>query len=143
MAFKRKGEEDIFTSFGNMLENFFSNDFFRGFTTGTTMPAVNIYEEDKGFDMEIAAPAFKKDQFKLDYDAGVLTISGEKKESEEKTERRITKQEFNYTSFKRSFTLPNSVDPDNISAKYSDGILHIRLPKKERKSSEGRNINVD
>jgi HSP20 family protein len=143
MAFKRKGEEDIFTSMGNMLENFFNNDFFKGFTTGTSIPAVNIYEDDEGFDMEVAAPTFKKGDFQLDYDGGVLSISGEKKESDQQTDRRVTKQEFNYTSFQRSFTLPNSVDPDKISAKYSEGVLHVRLPKKERKAGAGINIDIE
>lgn len=142
MTFKRKGEEDIFTSMGNMFENFFNNDFFKGFTTGTSIPAVNIYEDDEGFDMEVAAPTFSKEDFQLDYDAGVLTISGEKKEAAEKKDRRVTKREFDYTSFKRSFTLPNSVDPDKISAKYSEGVLHIRLSKKERKSGAGINIDI-
>ncbi len=143
MAFKRKMDEDIFTSVGNMFENFFNNDFFKGFSTGTSIPAVNIFEDDKGFDMEVAAPTFKKEDFKLDFDAGVLVISGERQEEAKEDTRRVTKREFNYTTFKRSFTLPNSVDPEKISAKYSEGILHIRLGKKERKTGDGRNINVD
>ena len=143
MAFKKKGEEDILTSMGNMFENFFSNDFFKGFSTGPSVPAVNIFEDDGGFDMEVAAPAFKKDDFKLDFDGGVLTVSGTRKEAEEKATRRVTKREFHYTTFNRSFTLPNSVDPDKITAKYNEGILLVRLPKKERKAGAGINIDID
>jgi HSP20 family protein len=97
----------------------------------STMPAVNVHEDDKSFFLEVAAPGFKKEDFKINFEKERLIISSERKE-EQKQEGKVTRKEFSYQSFTRSFHVPEeSVDVDQIKAKYEDGILNITLPKKE------------
>ncbi len=100
---------------------------------GTSVPAVNIAEDDDSFTLEVAAPGMTKKDFNLELDNGVLTISSEVKKEDEKKENggRFTRREFSYTSFKRAFSLPETVDPEKISAKYNEGVLKIELPKRE------------
>jgi HSP20 family protein len=100
---------------------------------GTSVPAVNISENDDAFTLELAAPGMTKKDFNLELDNGVLTISAEEKKEEEKKDNggRFTRREFSYTSFKRAFSLPDSVQADKISAEYKEGVLMINLPKRE------------
>ncbi len=98
-------------------------------------PAVNIIENEKSFDIEVAAPGMTKDDFKINLSPdNELTISLEKKsENEEKSEKKGTylRRDFAYTSFKQSFILPDEVDESKIQAKMEHGVLHIEMPKKE------------
>jgi len=115
-------------------EDFFSNDLFNFpsfMATGTTVPAVNISETENEYMVEMAAPGMKKSDFNINLDNRVLTISSEKKEEKEEKEKNFTKKEFSYQSFERSFTLPETIDQEKISAKYADGVLKVILPKKE------------
>ncbi|WZL88569.1 Hsp20/alpha crystallin family protein [Salinimicrobium sp. 3283s] len=100
---------------------------------GTSVPAVNISENDDAFILELAAPGMTKKDFNLELDNGVLTISAEEKKEDEKKDNdgKFTRREFSYTSFKRAFSLPDSVEADKISAKYKEGVLMINLPKRE------------
>jgi HSP20 family protein len=100
---------------------------------GTSVPAVNISENDDAFTLELAAPGMTKKDFNLELDNGVLTISAEEKKEEEKKDNggRFTRREFSYTSFKRAFSLPDTVEADKISAEYKEGVLMINLPKRE------------
>ncbi len=100
---------------------------------GTSVPAVNIAENDDTFILELAAPGMTKKDFNLELDNGVLTISSEEKRENEKKENggRFTRREFSYSSFKRAFSLPETVEADKISAQYKDGVLAITLPKRE------------
>lgn len=100
---------------------------------GTSVPAVNIAENDEAFTLEVAAPGKTKKDFNLELDNGVLTISSEeKKENEEKDNNgRFTRREFSYSSFKRAFSLPDTVEAEKISAQYKEGVLMITLPKRE------------
>ncbi|MGV6827944.1 MAG: Hsp20/alpha crystallin family protein [Flavobacteriales bacterium] len=121
----------------NLLERFFSNDLENwartNFSkTNSTMPSVNIKETDEAFEVEVAAPGFEKSDFNIELNNDVLTISSEKEiNHEEKEGERITKQEFSYQSFTRSFTIPELVEDDKIIASYEKGILLIKIPKKE------------
>ena len=115
--------------FNNELEGWNRNNFS---DTNTTLPSVNIKENTDAFEVEVAAPGFEKSDFNIELDNDTLTISSEKQVNEEvKEDERITKQEFSYQSFTRSFTLPELVDEEKISAKYENGILSISIPKKE------------
>ncbi|WP_299671048.1 Hsp20/alpha crystallin family protein [uncultured Polaribacter sp.] len=121
----------------NFLDRFFSNDF-EGWNrnnysnTNTTLPSVNIKENTDAFFVEVAAPGFEKSDFKIELNNDLLTISSEKQiENEVKDDERISKQEFSYQSFTRSFTLPELVEDDKISATYENGILSLTIPKKE------------
>lgn len=120
-----------------LFDRFFNNDF-EGWNrnnfsmTNTTLPNLNIKETKDSFLVEVAAPGFEKSDFKIELNNDLLTISSEKKINNElKDGERITKQEFSYQSFSRSFTLPEHVDEEKISAKYENGILFIDIPKKE------------
>lgn len=127
-------------AFNNLFDDFFTKDLFdwndKNFTAmGSTLPSVNVRENENGFEIELAAPGMKKDDFKIELDKHVLTISSEmKKEHEEKDkEGNYTRREFNYTSFSRSFALPSEVvESDKIEASYKEGILHINVPKTEK-----------
>ncbi|MCD6179582.1 MAG: Hsp20/alpha crystallin family protein [Bacteroidales bacterium] len=121
----------------SVFDRFFDNSIFdwnnRHFSeTNTTLPSVNVKENTDEFLVEVAAPGFDKKDFNIEIDNDVLTISSEKKdEIEEKEGEKITKREFSYQSFSRSFTLPVLVERDKINAKYEKGILRIAIPKKE------------
>nr|HJR99771.1 Hsp20/alpha crystallin family protein [Flavobacterium sp.] len=115
--------------FNNDFEGWNRNNFSM---TNTTLPNLNIKETKDSFLVEVAAPGFEKSDFKIELNNDLLTISSEKKVNNElKDGERITKQEFSYQSFSRSFTLPEHVDEEKISAKYENGILSIDIPKKE------------
>lgn len=134
----------LFPTFNSLLDDFFNKDVFdwnsRNFSdVGTTLPSVNVEETDAEFKIELAAPGLKKEDFKVKLDHHVLTISSEKSaEKEEKHENgNYTRREFNYSSFLRSFTLPEeSVEDGEIDAKYHEGILKITIPKKPVPASE-------
>lgn len=128
-------------SFPSVFSDFFDNDRFfnnRWFENVSNMPAVNIKETDADFDVEFAAPGFKKTDFKVDIDNNVLTISAEKKDEKSEEGKRYTRKEFSYSSFSRSFTLPQSVNADKIDAKYNDGILKLNIPKKEEAKAKAK-----
>jgi HSP20 family protein len=97
----------------------------------TSMPAVNIAENNDNYMVTLAAPGLKKEDFKIDLDGNMLTISSEKEENKEEKDEKYTRQEYSYSSFSRSFTLPEDVKQENIDASYQNGELKIVLPRKE------------
>jgi HSP20 family protein len=101
--------------------------------TNTTLPSVNIRETNDNFIVEMAAPGMTKDDFKIELDGNLLTISSEKEDRNEMRDgEKYTRQEFSYQSFQRSFQLPKDVvDSDKIQAKYENGVLNLVIPKKE------------
>lgn len=100
--------------------------------TNTTIPAVNVKEDNDKFQIEVAAPGMKKEDFKLKLENNVLTICSELKEEKEEKKENYSRREFSYQSFQRSFNLPQGhVQVENIAAKYNDGILTVELPKRE------------
>ncbi|GAA4456341.1 Hsp20/alpha crystallin family protein [Nibrella saemangeumensis] len=123
-------------NFPSLIENFFGRDMNEFFNAGTAamsnVPAVNVVEHSDGFRIEVAAPGLKKEDFKLQLSHNNLTISAFKEtQNEEKENEKYTRREFSYTSFQRTFMLPNSVDAENIQASYTDGVLKIDIPKRE------------
>ncbi len=118
--------------FPTLMNEFFKPDWFGGSENYvSTLPAVNIREDDMGFHLELAIPGMNKNDFNVEVDNDVLTISMESKTEDEKKEDNYTRREFSYSSFRRSFTLPDTVNSDKIKATYKEGILHLNLPKKE------------
>ena len=121
----------------SVFDRFFENDLFdwsnRNYSnTNTTLPSVNIKESSDGFEVEVAAPGLTKDDFRIELNHDLLTISSEKEiENETKEGQQFSLREFSYQSFSRSFTLPNTADSEKIGAKYENGILRIMIPKKE------------
>lgn len=131
-------------------DNFFSRDLMdwgnSNFSnTDTTLPAVNVRETDDAFEIEVAAPGMSKEDFRVNMENNLLTISSEKKEEKKEEEKgRFSRREFSYQSFQRSFAIPeNLVEGEQITAKYCDGILCISLPKKEEvKPKPAREIAI-
>lgn len=113
---------------------------FNSQTSSKSKPSVNISENDNAFEIELAVPGFNKEDFKINLEKQLLTISMDKKEVKE--EKQYNKREFTYESFSRSFTLPENVDGENISAEYVDGILKVLIAKKEEEKEKVRMINV-
>lgn len=121
-------------SFPSILDEILKPDWFGGMENlNATVPAVNIKETEKDFTIELAAPGKKKEDFNIEVNENVLTISSEiKSEKENKTEEgSYTRREFKYSSFKRAFTLPETINEEKINASYEDGVLKLTLPKKE------------
>ena len=122
------------TFFPSIVDEFFGRDFLPNlfeFQTGINMPSVNIVEGKNDFRIEVAAPGLQKDDFKINLDNNVLTISSEKEEKQVEKDERYMRREFSYTSFRRSFSLPQTVEADKISANHNNGVLSISIPKKE------------
>jgi HSP20 family protein len=121
-----------------LFDDFFNRDLFgcsnSNFSnTNTTMPAVNIKETAENYEVEVAAPGMSKNDFKVELDGNVLTISSERtSKNEENDNERYARKEFSYQSFQRTFTLQKDVvDIDKIQAKYENGLLQLLIPKKE------------
>ena len=108
------------------------------------MPAVNIRERDNHYEVSVAAPGMKKEDFKIKVENNQLTVSSEKEEEKEEKESRFTRREYSYTSFSRSFTLPKDVKQEDIAARYENGELRITLPRREeaKKAEATRQIKV-
>ncbi len=131
-----KRSNSLFPSVPSFFDDFFTRDVFDWSNAnnayGSSLPAVNIKEDDDNYEIEVAAPGLNKDDFKLSLENDVLTISSEKETNSETNENDYKRREFRYSSFKRSFSLPeNKVNGDKVNAKYTDGVLRITLPKKE------------
>ncbi|UZO81468.1 Hsp20/alpha crystallin family protein [Aquimarina sp. ERC-38] len=132
----------------SFMEDFFEDNWpVRGkmYNQSSKIPAVNIKEVEDNFEIELAAPGMSEDNFDINIDNNTLTISVEKSESdtEQNENGRYTRQEFNYSSFQRSFSLPETVDEDAIDASYNNGVLCISIPKKEEaKQKAPRQIKV-
>lgn len=120
--------------FPSLSDEFFGKDFLSSFfdrIPGYSIPAVNISEDGSSFGIEVAAPGLSREDFKIDVHNQVLTISSEKEEKKESEEINYRRKEFSYCSFSRSFSLPDSVEADKITASHRDGILKVMIPKKE------------
>jgi HSP20 family protein len=112
------------------------DEMFKDWMGGTqmvnkTVPPVNIRENENGFTVELMAVGLRKEDFNIEVDNDLLTISAETKAEDKQDEGKFTRGEFGVTSFKRSFRLPETVNEDSINAVYQDGILKLSLPKKE------------
>jgi HSP20 family protein len=109
-----------------------------------TMPAVNITEDKDNYIVSVAAPGLKKEDFNINIDGNMLSITAEKEEQKEEKEERFTRREYNYSSFARSFGIPDDVNREAIDANYENGVLKLLLPKKEetKKAQVMKHINV-
>lgn len=138
---KRTGKEQ-----GNLptfFSSYWNNDFLKNFFDGG-VPATNVKENDKQFIIDVSTPGMDKGNIKVEVDKNVLKISAEKKtETEEKDENeRVLRHEFGYSSFSRSFTIPEGIDTDNITASQENGVLQIILPK-EQEAKEDKVKQID
>lgn len=135
------------SAFPSIFDEFFNGDVFPGFFLDfdkrTVRPAVNIIENKGDYRIEVAAPGLDKSDFRINVENNILTISAEKEEKQEENNERFMRREFNYSSFSRSFTLPETMNADKISARHKDGILQVTIPKKEEdKDKPTRTIKI-
>jgi HSP20 family protein len=131
----------IFEDFFRPWNEWYDNGGFLGRTIN--VPAVNITEGKNEYLVSLAAPGMKKADFKIDVDGNMLTISSEKEESKEEKDKKFTRKEYSYSSFSRSFTLPEEVNREKIDAHYEDGVLKITLPRNESaKKTSAKQIAV-
>ncbi|MFH4967252.1 Hsp20/alpha crystallin family protein [Gaetbulibacter sp. M240] len=129
--------------FDDFTLNDFPSLFSSNFNTGISLPKVNIKEVADTFIVEMAVPGMKKTDFDINLDNQILSISAEVKEEHKDDDEGYSRREFGYSSFKRSFTLPDSVDDSKINANYNEGILNIHLPKREEaKRKPSRTIKI-
>ncbi|UCE94215.1 MAG: Hsp20/alpha crystallin family protein [Flavobacteriaceae bacterium] len=125
--------------FGEELGNVKTSNFNKGLST----PKVNISENEDAYTLYMAVPGFKKSDFVIDVEDEILSIAMEVKKEDEQKEENYSRKEYEYSSFKRSFTLPETVEDEKIEAAYTDGILSISIPKKEEaKPKPARKILV-
>ena len=114
-----------------------------GTDIATTIPSVNVIETENGYNVEIAAPGLTKEDFKISLDKNRLTISAEKSAKNETQDGKVTRREFNYSSFSRSFMLPRTIEKDHITAKYENGILLLNVPKKAEVVQEAKSRLIE
>jgi len=129
----------------SLVEEFFNDFPFAGLRNWTTssVPAVNIAETKDEYRIEVAAPGLDKDDFKVNIEDDTLTISANKEEKKEEKDETYTRREFSYTSFSRSFNLPDTVDSEKIKAEHKNGVLTIYVPKKEEvKKKLSREVKI-
>ena len=139
-VFKSRNLPGLFDEFfnGNLLPNYIEEGAWK------STPAVNIYENSEKFEIEIAAPGLEKEDFKIDLKNDYLTVSSEKRDKKEETEKgKVVRSEFRYSSFQRSFAMPKEVDVSAIKAAHKNGVLTIELPKEvEYKENISRQIDI-
>lgn len=130
--------EDFFKPWNEWLTN--GDNFIN---RNLSIPAVNITENKDHYELSLAVPGMKKDDFRIDVQGDMLTISSEKEESKTEKEKKFTRKEYNYSSFSRSFTLPVEVNKEKIEARYENGVLSLSLPyKAEARKETAKQIAV-
>jgi HSP20 family protein len=125
------------------VDNFFDNNWLSKWERD--FPAVNIAEDEKNYSVEVVAPGFQKEDFKLKVEDDILTISAESR-SEKKENgkgKEYTRREYSYSSFTRSFRLPDDVKDDSIGASYKDGVLTLELPKSKVQTKASKEIAIN
>lgn len=128
-----KNRDHFPTTVNGLLDKFFNDVPFDNTQMDKFSPSVDVLESEKAYELHFAVPGFNKDSFSIDVEENVLTVSGERKFEEKKEEKQFTSIQTQYGEFRRTFTLPDTVDRTKINAEYKDGILMITLPKDEVK----------
>lgn len=148
MAIVKRRNDDYFPTWPHWFNDFFDKDWFGSTlpaysSSNTTVPSVNIKENDDNYEVEVAAPGMSKDDFNITLDGNMLTISSEKTNESESNDK-YSRREFSYQSFQRSIQLPKDVvDEEKIKAKYEDGVLRLTIPKREEaKQKTPRTIQI-
>ncbi len=128
--------DNLFNELPIMFKSDFNNSNQKDFIP------VNVKETDKGFQLDVIAPGFNKEDFKISLDETLLTISAEHKMEESKETEKQIKKEYNFCSFKRSFTIDEKIDATKIEASYVNGVLTLNLPKKEVVKVSAKEIEI-
>ena len=141
VKFNNKANNALMPGFNDVFESIFNDTFFNDRMVAR-VPAVNISESENNYHVELAAPGLKKEDFKLNLERNQLTISVEQSADHQDNQKNYSKREYSYSSFVRSFTLPESADDSQINASYTDGILRIDIAKREEAKMVRRQIEI-
>jgi len=136
-----KNQRSLVPAFGGVFDSIFTDSFFSG-RDMALVPAVNICETADHFHVELAAPGLAKEDFRINLERRMLSISVQKELANDEEGKNFSRKEFSYSSFTRSFTLPDSADENAIGAKYNDGILKVDIPKREEAKNVTRQISI-
>ena len=127
--------------FNDVFDSILSDSFLSD-KLSSRVPAVNIAETESEYQIDLAAPGLKKEDFKINLDKNILSISADKKTENVEEGKKFSKREYSYNSFSRSFTLPETADANKIDAEYVDGVLKLNVAKKEEAKVQAREISV-
>ena len=141
VKFNEGNNRALLNPFTDIFESFFNDSLLSDRMT-TRVPAVNVSETEGEYHIDMAAPGLKKEDFKISLNRNILNISVEQKSENKEENKKYNKREYSYTSFVRSFALPDSADDAKIEAEYNDGILNIRVAKKEEARMAPREIQI-
>lgn len=144
VKFSNPNKGNALSAFNDVFESFFNTDPYVSDRMTLRVPAVNIAESENEYHIELAVPGMKKEDFKINLEKNLLSISAEAKaeNSQEDAAKKYNRREYSYSSFVRTFTLPESADHSNIQAEYVDGILKINVAKKEEAKITSREISI-
>ena len=127
----------------NDLSDFFEDNRLRtAFAHGDWSPAINVIDNEKNYEIEVAAPGIKKDDFNVSVENGLLTISGQTQKEKEEKKKNYTRKEFSSHSFSKSFMLPENVSGDDVKASYDHGVLKLVLEKKAAEITNRKEITI-
>jgi HSP20 family protein len=138
---EKRNNGSLLPGFNDVFDSILNDTFFNDQMVAH-VPAVNISETEDHFHVELAAPGLKKEDFKLSLDRNVLNVSVEQHAANSDVQKNYSKHEFSYSSFVRSFTLPDSANAENIEATYTDGVLKIDIAKREEAKQVRRQIEI-
>ena len=136
--------KNVFPSRG-LWKNFFDDSFFNRYMDkfwDTASPAINIAESDKQYTVDMVVPGFSKEDIRIDVKDNILSISAEAKKETSEEDKEYTRKEYNFSSFSHSFSLPEDVQDDAITAEYKDGVLKLALPKSGKHVVASKKIDV-
>jgi HSP20 family protein len=136
-----KNNSSLMTGFNDVFDSIFNDTFFNDRLT-SRVPAANISETEDHYHVELAAPGLRKEDFKLNLDRNVLNVSVEQRTENNGNQKNYSKREYSYSSWVRSFTLPESANADSIEAAYTDGVLKIDIAKRENAKIVRRQIEI-
>jgi HSP20 family protein len=140
LKLKQAQGNQAFSSFGNIFD-LFDNSIHAGFRTWNT-PAVNIMKNKEGYELQVAAPGLKKENFKINLEGDQLIISAELKEESEDKDSTYSHREFKFNRFSRKFTLPENVKAEGVNAVYENGILKLSIPELQEEKTKNREISI-
>ena len=128
--------DDLFNDMPDLFKNDFNKSAWKGFAP------VNVKEYENVYELELVAPGFSKEDFKIQLENDILTISAEAKQEEKKENEKMIRSEYGFKSFKRSFTIDKKIDATTIDAKYVNGVLRLNLPKKTEVKASATEIKI-
>jgi HSP20 family protein len=141
VKFNKQPNNTLMPGFNDVFDSIFNDTFFSERMV-SRVPAVNISESENSYHVELAAPGLKKEDFTLNLERSQLTISVERSSEQADMQKNFSKREYSYSSFVRSFTLPESADQAQIEASYTDGILKVDIAKREEAKAVRRQIEI-